>query len=696
MDPRHGQRARLAALAVCGLAVAALFVLPPLEVKASWTGLIRRNEPALEAYERLQTTFGMGERLVVLLEAEPPLAIDTAVEIAARLKDRPEISGLAGPVPGVDLPGVQSADRTKAALYLELDRAASAPATVTAFAEELRALETPEGVRLSIGGSVMEEVALADVVLADQQRIVPLVFLGLMLVIAVFLRSWRVALVVAIGLGVTFVITLGAHGLLYGPLTTVTSLLTPIVMTIACANAMHFVARWRRGRRDDGTLQPGTLKSAIQTCLLASITTATGFLALLIMGAPEFDRLAVLGSGGCVIAGVVLAALLPVLLPWAERRPGGTAVPFQGLVDIGVRQVRRRGPLALVLVLALLGLGTGMTRLETSTVLLDQFPEGSDMPRIARVLAEDLGGIGVADVLWSSPEGFRSAEGLARLRAAADRIAEVIPGVGPVLNAGTAVDRMRQEAELSETAALALYEGGALGKLPRLLDPSGGEARIMIWLPPGSTEGFLENVQRIQTELGALAGPADAIQPSGAPYLISLSTDALVRDQGKACLLSILIVSLIASVVFGSLGVLPLIWVPNLLPLVAMAGLMGWVGEPLSASTAVVGSVVFGLIVDDTLHFLVRLKEAEGERQSAARTLARLGPAFLATSVLLVTGAAIAGLGNAGPTALFSRLMAVGVGLALLCDLYLTPRLAARLGLWHGDGTGTPARTMSS
>ncbi|MDJ0976406.1 MAG: MMPL family transporter [Planctomycetota bacterium] len=686
MDPRHGQRARLAALAVSMLAALALFVLPPLEVKASWSGLIRRGEPALEAFERLQTTFGMGERLVMLVEAEPPLAIDTALDLAKALKERPEIAGLAAPVPGVDLPGVQSEDRSKAALYLEIDRAWSSPAKVTALARELRAIPTPEGVRVSMGGSVMEEVALADVVLADQQRIVPLVFLGLMIVIALFLRSVRVALVVAVGLGVTFLITLGAHGLLYGPLTTVTSLLTPIVMTIACANAMHFVARWRRGRRDDGTIRPGTLKSAINTCLLASVTTATGFLALFVMGAPEFDRLAVLGSGGCITAGVVLSALLPVLLPWAEKRPGGTRVPFQGLVDIGIRQVRRRGKMAVLLVLALIVAGTGMTRLETSTVLLDQFPESSDMPRIAQVLAEDLGGIGVADVLWYSPAGFRSEAGLARLREAGKQIEAAIPDVGPVLNAGTAVERMRQEAEVTETAALALYESGGLGKLPRLLDPDGTEARIMVWLPPGSTEGFLTNVRRIEAALGDIAGPEDRVQPSGAPYLISLSTDALVRDQAFACILSILIVSLIAAVVFGSIGVLPLIWVPNLLPLVAMAGLMGWVGEPLSASTAVVGSVVFGLIVDDTLHFLVCLKEARGERQSAARTLARLGPAFLATSVLLVTGAAIAGLGNAGPTALFSRLMAVGVGLALLCDLYLTPRLAARLRLWHAKG----------
>ena len=63
--------------------------------------------------------------------------------------------------------------------------------------------------------------------------------------------------------------------------------------------------------------------------------------------------------------------------------------------------------------------------------------------------------------------------------------------------------------------------------------------------------------------------------------------------------------------------------------------------------------------------------------RGARRTVARLGTPFVATTLVIVAGAMVGVFGTVRPTRTFSWLLAFGVGLALACDLYLTPRLAA-------------------
>jgi predicted RND superfamily exporter protein len=116
--------------------------------------------------------------------------------------------------------------------------------------------------------------------------------------------------------------------------------------------------------------------------------------------------------------------------------------------------------------------------------------------------------------------------------------------------------------------------------------------------------------------------------------------------------------------------------VPCVLPLAGVLGWLGWTGTTLSFSAAVVGSIVLGMTSDDTLHYLVRV---ERDRLAPGRALVRLGPAFVGTTSVLVAGAAVTSMGEAKPVALFARLLALGVALALVANLLVTPRLHALL-----------------
>jgi len=306
-------------------------------------------------------------------------------------------------------------------------------------------------------------------------------------------------------------------------------------------------------------------------------------------------------------------------------------------------------------------------------------PPDAELLRVQRTLDEDLGGSIALDVLWRAPSGFRSPEGLDRLRRVGRVLAGATDGVLGVTSVATVVDEARRHLPgLDEIALLGVVESGRAGKLPRFLDETGTLARLTVRLPSRSTRYTLLCAETLDRVFGRVAGPGEEVEVTGTPRLLATSLEGIVRGQGLACLLSILLVSVIAAVVLRSAVELPTLWAANVTPILALAGVIGWVREPVSVTTAVVGSVVFGLVVDDTLHYLYALKEAGDGETAPLRALSRLGPAFVSTSLLLLTGAFATSLARTPTVRVFGLLMALGGGLALLCDLYVAPRIAAR------------------
>jgi predicted RND superfamily exporter protein len=128
------------------------------------------------------------------------------------------------------------------------------------------------------------------------------------------------------------------------------------------------------------------------------------------------------------------------------------------------------------------------------------------------------------------------------------------------------------------------------------------------------------------------------------------------------------------SVLLGLLGMLP-----NLLPCLTIYGALATVGRPLSVATAMIGSVMLGLVVDDTIHFLYRFSTARAGgtavTRSVARALVHAGRPIIITSLVLAVGFAAGLTGSLETTREFSALAATTILGALVADLILLPAL---------------------
>lgn len=132
------------------------------------------------------------------------------------------------------------------------------------------------------------------------------------------------------------------------------------------------------------------------------------------------------------------------------------------------------------------------------------------------------------------------------------------------------------------------------------------------------------------------------VKVTGTAQLIDLNNKYLVENLVLDLLLSVLAIGLIMSIIYKSWRMFFLTIIPNILPLVLVAGIMGFTGIPIKVSTSIIFNIAFGIAVDDTIHFLARvrtfLNEGKSVQYAVKRTFLTTGKAMIITTLILCGG----------------------------------------------------------
>jgi predicted RND superfamily exporter protein len=173
----------------------------------------------------------------------------------------------------------------------------------------------------------------------------------------------------------------------------------------------------------------------------------------------------------------------------------------------------------------------------------------------------------------------------------------------------------------------------------------------------------------------AIFGPSYSLTPTGSFYQMNQDSNRLVADMVKSFSLSIGLVLLSILILLRSLRLTLLAMIPNVIPILWTLGLMGFCGIDLSTGTAMIGAVVIGLAVDDTIHYLVYYRRVYTGVPSMAviATTTRIGRALMIASLVLAVGFWVGCFSSFKPTIYFSMLVGGTLIGALLCDLLVLP-----------------------
>lgn len=547
-----------------------------------------------------------------------------------------------------------------------------------------------EGFDARVAGYPLQRVRLARLAAAESRRFLPAALLVILLITAVSFRSARAVALPAIVALLAAIWTTGIMGLsgvfpnIFGPAVYV------MIVVVGVADAVHLLAR--RGEllaegltTDEALLR--SLKEVGPPCFWASLTTALAFASLVFTEIPMIADMGLQVAVGVLCAFVATVLVYPLIWLGAgagmaptkassARRLTRLSLWLEGIAS------RRPGAVVMAFALVLLVSGASATRVRVNSPLLSDLDEAHPIRVTNRLLEERLSGVIPIDLLIEPPRGARiKAYSGAQLKRI-DRLTVRLRALPEVLWATSAADPLRRMGALLRDVP----EQEVTGLLPTALLLANEQVkgwvhegtdvqRIRLRIRDLDTDAAFALFGRIarayEEELGR---PAEG-QITGQGFLAQVANRAMVRQFRTGFGVALLGVTLVLLLAFRDPVLAFVSLLPNLFPVVAVAGVMGAVGVDLRYTSALVLSVVFGLAVDDTIHVLAQLRRNQGASDPIRATCKIAGPGLVLTSVLLACGFGVLLASEFLPLRVMGGLLALTAVLALASDLLLLPAL---------------------
>ncbi|MEM1293813.1 MAG: MMPL family transporter, partial [Verrucomicrobiota bacterium] len=454
-----------------------------------------------------------------------------------------------------------------------------------------------------------------------------------------------------------------------------------LILVIGLADAIHLLQKFdearARGLEVIESLRT-MFRSVGKACVLTTLTTACGFLSLLLARHEEVFDFGVWCTIGVLTAFVTVIVFLPVGL---VLFPGnGAPSRVQPLID--PRQLHRfAAPVTVGLVI----LVAGIHRTQIDSSLEQELPESAPVVQNARWFAEHFRGLDRVEVDLRAD--LRDPE----VVAVVERMQNDLRGFPGISGSRSYVDAMRMTLapEVIDTpdgpmlGAAALGSGGAFPG--HLLTRDFNRACIVFYrtrdFGTDRYEVFRDRVRDYANELP----DGGSMKLNGNIPMFYESTTMISKTMILSLVCSFSMITAILMIVLRSVKLGLICLVPNAIPLLVVAGISGWMGESLHLGILIVFSVGLGLAVDDTIHLMVRYKQLQKERPATSHrqlmdeAVATTGFAIVLTSVVLLISAFCFLFAS------FSTMRGIGVTLgivaitALLADLIVLPWLIEKL-----------------
>ena len=529
------------------------------------------------------------------------------------------------------------------------------------------------------------------------------------LIFFLFFRSFRATFislfVVAIGVMWAF----GILGWLGYEITVLTALIPPLIIVIGVPNCIFLINKYQqeiaKHKNQAKSLQRVIIKVGNAT-LMTNLTTASGFATFILTNSKILKEFGVVASINIIAIFALSLLIIPItysLMPIPKKKhlkhlKNKSIDFFVSWMENKVRKKRVN-----VYIVSLIGLIVGITgiyQIKISGSLIEDMPKSADFFQDIRFFDQSFNGIVPVEIWIDSKRenGIVKPATLQRMNRLQQTIEE-IPELAPPLSVVNAVKFAKQAyyngnpnyyalPTSQENSFIYPYLNNAKGTnqlITGYVNSTGQYGRITTYMKDIETE----RMERIETDLREAMTKIFPEQRYGAEMtgkalLFLKGTKYLINNLILSLSLAILLIALFMAFLFRSFKMIIISLIPNLLPLIITAGVMGFTGIPLKPSTILVFSIAFGISVDDTIHFLAKYRQeliSNGWKINKAvfAALRETGISMFYTSIVLFFGFSVFLSSNFGGTQALGGLVAVTLLMAMLANLVLLPSLLISL-----------------
>ncbi|WP_298767227.1 MMPL family transporter [uncultured Polaribacter sp.] len=532
---------------------------------------------------------------------------------------------------------------------------------------------------------------------------------GALLITAVifffFFRSFRATFItlLVVMIGVTW--AFGFIGLFRYEITVLSALIPPLIIVIGVPNAVFLINKYQQEVKKHG-MQAKALQRVIakigNATLMTNITTASGFATFVFVKSSLLREFGILASVNIISIFVLALLIIPIIysfmpLPKKKHLNHLEKKWIENVVDWMERMVKNQRITVYITTVIVIILGIiGVYQINVSGSLIEDIPKKTSFYKDIKFFEKEFGGIMPLEILIDTKKekGVMKLSVLKKMEKLND-IIESFPELSKPISVTNIVKYSKQAyykgnpkyyqlPTRQEQGYIFSYNKNSnsdASMLKTFVDATGRYARITTFMKDIGTDKMDIIQQRLKTVI-------DKEFPSE-KYTVSLTGKALVFIKGTNYLIKNLVISLSLAIfliaifmawMFRSPQMILISLVPNMLPLLITAGLMGFFNIPIKPSTILVFSIAFGISVDDTIHFLAKYRQELIANKwkikpSVYAALRETGVSMFYTSIVLFFGFLTFTLSSFGGTIALGGLVSVTLLLAMISNLLLLPSL---------------------
>jgi uncharacterized protein len=524
-----------------------------------------------------------------------------------------------------------------------------------------------------------------------------------------FFRSFRATLISMVTVIIGVMWAFGILGLLHYEITVLTALIPPLIIVIGIPNCIFLINKYQQEIQLHGN-QAKSLQRVItkvgNATLMTNVTTASGFAAFILTDSKLLKEFGTVASINIIAIFLLSLFIIPIIysfmpvpkykhLKHLNKRWIGSFVTW---IERMVRE--HRIAIYAVTILLLCASIIGIYNIKLSGSLIEDMPQNADFFSDIKFFEKEYEGIMPLEILVDTKrkKGVMKLATLKRMNELQEYIEE-IPELSKTLSVVQLVKYSKQayynnnpdyfqlpnSQEQTFILSYARSSANSTGLLSSYVDSTGQFARITSYMKDTQTNRF----DRIEEDLRAKISkifPADRynVNLTGRAFIFQKGTKFLVNNLILSLSLAILLIAIFMAWMFRNVKMILVSLIPNLLPLLITAGLMGFLGVPIKPSTILVFSIAFGISVDDTIHFLAKYRQELLTnnwkiKRSVYAALKETGVSMFYTSIVLFFGFSVFTISSFGGTVALGALVSATLLFAMLANLLLLPSLLLSL-----------------
>lgn len=573
----------------------------------------------------------------------------------------------------------------------------------------IEAFEKETGVKVHTSGMPYIRTLNSQNIIDEIGMFIGAALLVTSLIFFFFFRSFRATIISMITVIIGVMWAFGILGLLHYEITVLTALIPPLIIVIGIPNCIFLINKYQQEIKQHGN-QAKSLQRVISkvgnATLMTNVTTASGFATFILTNSQLLKEFGIVASINIIAIFLLSLFIIPIVysymaVPKYKHLKHLNKKWIGGFVNWMERMVKGNRIAIYITAVVLLCVSIiGIFNIKISGSLIEDMPKGADFYRDIKFFETEYEGIMPLEILIDTKrqKGVMKLATLKRMDELHTYLEEV-PELSKPLSVVELVKYSKQayynnnpeyyqlpnSQERTFLLSYAKNSAKSTNLLSSYVDSTGQYARITTFMKDTKTDRFDRIEEDLRSKIDKIFPPDRYdVTITGKALVFQKGTKYLVTNLAISLSLAILLIALFMAWMFRSLRMILISLIPNLLPLLITAGLMGILGVPIKPSTILVFSIAFGISVDDTIHFLAKYRQELIAnnwkiKKSVYAALRETGVSMFYTSIVLFFGFSVFTISSFGGTVALGALVSATLLFAMLANLLLLPSLLLSL-----------------